>query len=551
MVIVAGVIGWRFFGDALSGRSDVAAERCVSGDQTVGVIADPAISDKIREFADRYNKSAGPVGDHCVRIDVKTADSGAVLKGFTGEWPAELGSKPALWIPGSSVSTDRLEAETGPQTITDSKSLVTSPVLLAIKPQLKAALDQQNWGTLPGLQTNPRALDDLNMPGWGSLRLAVPITAASDAPYLAAEAVAAASAPPGAPATAGAGAVNTLFGGQPELPNDSLSASMDALLADGDPAVGAVHAVVVTEQQLYQKSTGLKDAKNVVGSWLPPGPVALADFPAALLSGDWVSKEQATAASEFSKFLRKPEQLTDLANAGFRAEGTTAPKSDVTSFAPLGNPLNVGDPQVRVTLANTVSTPGGGPAARIMLDQSMPTEEGGQTRLGNVIAALKNRLQALPPTSVIGFWTFDGVGGRSEVPAGPLADPIDGTPRSAVLTGALDRQFSSSGGAVSFTTLKMIYDEALANFRPGMTNSVLVITTGPHTDKSLDGPGLEKYVRDTFDPARPVAINVIDFGDDPDRATWESVAQASGGGYRNLPTSTSPDLAAAVATFLG
>ena len=45
-----------------------------------------------------------------------------------------------------------------------------------------------------------------------------------------------------------------------------------------------------------------------------------------------------------------------------------------------------------------------------------------------------------------------------------------------------------------------------------------------------------------FDSAKPIAINVIDFGSDPDRATWEAVAQTSGGSYQNLSTSTSPEL---------
>ena len=58
-------------------------------------------------------------------------------------------------------------------------------------------------------------------------------------------------------------------------------------------------------------------------------------------------------------------------------------------------------------------------------------------------------------------------------------------------------------------------------------------------------------MRRTFDPAKPVAINVIDFGADPDRAAWEAVAQISGGGYQNLSTSASPDLATAITTFLG
>ena len=550
VAFVSVVILWRFFGGVLSNRSDAAAATCSGSAVPVAVVADPSIADKIEGFANRYNKSAGPIGDRCVKLGVKPADSDDVINGFVGNWPSELGERPALWIPASSVSTSRLQAAAGSKIITDSRSLVSSPVLLAIKPQLKAALAEQNWGTLPALQTNPVALDAKNMPGWGSLRLALPTAGDSDATYLAAEAVAAASAPPNAPAIAGVGAVNTLIGAQPKLPNPSLSTAMDALLAGGDPAASPVHSVAITEQQLYQRSAKVSDAKNVVSSWLPPGPAAVADYPMASLSGDWLSEEQVTAASEFKKFLQKPDQQAELAKAGFRAGSAALPKSDVTSFSPLSNTLSVGDDTARVTLADAVIAPAGGETVTMMLDQSLNTQEGGKSRLANVVAALKSKLGALPPNAVVGLWTFDGHEGRSEVATGLLSDQLNGQPRSAALTAALDKQSASNGGAVSFTTLKMIYDGAVASYRPGMKNSVLVITAGPHTDQSMDGPGLQDYVRKSFDPARPVAINVIDFGSDPDRAAWESVAQTSGGGYQNLSQSDSPDLATAVATFL-
>jgi hypothetical protein len=103
---------------------------------------------------------------------------------------------------------------------------------------------------------------------------------------------------------------------------------------------------------------------------------------------------------------------------------------------------------------------------------------------------------------------------------------------------------------VSFTTLRMIYQDMQTNYLAGQTNSILLITAGPHTDQSLDGPGLQNFIKTSADPAKPIAVNIIDFGGDPDRATWEAVAQLSGGSYQNLPTSTSPDLAAAINTFL-
>jgi hypothetical protein len=132
-----------------------------------------------------------------------------------------------------------------------------------------------------------------------------------------------------------------------------------------------------------------------------------------------------------------------------------------------------------------------------------------------------------------------------------LSDPIGGQPRSAVLQSNLTGQVATTGGAVSYTTLKPLYTEATANFRDGQPNSVLVITSGPHTDQSLDDAGLQAFVRQTFQAGRPVAVNVIDFGADPDRSTWEAVAQISGGTYQNVASSVGPDLATALSTMLG
>src|SRR6516225_8868770 len=59
VVVVGTVILWTFFGDVLSNRSHSAAVRCVSGKETVAVIADPSIADSVQQFAESYNSSAG------------------------------------------------------------------------------------------------------------------------------------------------------------------------------------------------------------------------------------------------------------------------------------------------------------------------------------------------------------------------------------------------------------------------------------------------------------------------------------------------------------
>ena len=136
------------------------------------------------------------------------------------------------------------------------------------------------------------------------------------------------------------------------------------------------------------------------------------------------------------------------------------------------------------------------------------------------------------------------------VTTGTLSDDLAGAPRSAVLSATLDALTPTGGGEVSFTTLPRAYTDALANYRPGQPNSILVITQGPHTDRTLDGSGLQDFIAGAVDPNRPVAINVIDFGADPDRPVWEAVTRLSGGSYQEIATSDSPDLVAAIARLL-
>ena len=78
--------------------------------------------------------------------------------------------------------------------------------------------------------------------------------------------------------------MNTLMAGQPKLADNKASTAMDALLNATDPAAAPVHAVVTTEQQLFQRgAVAAGRQEQLVSSWLPPGPTAvrrLSDGPA-------------------------------------------------------------------------------------------------------------------------------------------------------------------------------------------------------------------------------------------------------------------------------
>jgi hypothetical protein len=156
----------------------------------------------------------------------------------------------------------------------------------------------------------------------------------------------------------------------------------------------------------------------------------------------------------------------------------------------------------------------------------------------------------MAPNAVVGLTTFDGGASSTAVEAGPLTEQVGGRPRNEALDAALSGVTPGASGAVSFTTLRNVYGDAIAGFRPDQTNSVLVITAGPHTDQSLGAQGLQDLIRSGNDPARPVAVNVINVGDDPDRPTWESVAELSGGTYQNVPNPGAPEFGSALDSML-
>ncbi|ORA58591.1 solute-binding protein [Mycobacteroides franklinii] len=545
VLVVAVSIGlWWYFDRRTTDNQAEAAATCVHGNNAIAVVADPSIADRIGELSERFNKKHEVIGDFCFTVSVRPADTANVIKGLTGQWPAELGEQPALWIPGSSISSARLKAASKTNIVSDSRSLVSSPVVIAMTPRLRQAIPgDKTWADVPALQNVPNSLDGFGLPGWGSLRLALPSSGNADATQLAAEAVAAASVRPGDSPELGAGAAASLAATAPKLPANNLSDAIGALLDGGEQPGAAVHAVVTTEQQLYARTRSNGDAKKVIAAWQPAGATPIADYPTVQLDGPWLSEEQHTAASQFSRFLGDKDQLKDLAAAGFRADGADLPSSDVVSFAKIETPLTIED-KVRVALAEGTSTGSG--TTTIMLSSSPAPD----VKLSDITGALANRVRAIAPTSGVGLWVYDGKEGNTVVRLGGAGDDVEGMPRSQSVADALTALQPTGNGAVAYTTLRALYQDAVGGFRPNQVNSVLVVAGRSHTDQTLDGQGLIDTINRLKDPAKPVRINVIDFGGDSDQQTWQALAQQTGGAYQNIPASNSPELVAAITRFM-
>ncbi|MFE3291979.1 substrate-binding domain-containing protein [Rhodococcus sp. NPDC059234] len=566
VVLVLAALGWFQLRDRISDQGTQAAQTCVEGKAVLDVTADPDISAQIGEFADRYNKTAPVVRDHCITVTVTaepSATTTAALQAGGGKWTG-TGPAPALWIPQSSRSVGALVDHPG-LVNGQPKSVAESPVVLAAARHLAMALTARpiGWRDLPRMQSDPASLPPLGLPGWGGLRLAMPTGAGSDATGLAAEAVAAdvagagtgpvtaeqaASAPvTTALATLGVGSA-AIAGGAPANTADALK----ALAAQQKPADGPLHAVPATEQQVYAATS----AGTALGEVVLTGATPVADHPAAILAAGWVDETRSRAAAQFVDFLRQPEQAETLRAAGFRVDGTAPAGTDAVRFAPIPSVLAPAPADVTRSLTRVVENPVTPRNSTVLLDisGSMSDNEGSSTRLRNTATALTTQVRTMPDDSNLGLWVYSkGLDGakayKVAVPTGPLAESVGGQPRRQALDTALSGLRPATATS-TYASVEAAYTAAVKGFVADRPNSVLLITDGPNDDTSISSQQLLASIKDTAVDGKPVRVDVITIGENSDSATLRQLADQTGGTLVSVSSSDGAELGAAIGKLL-
>lgn len=356
ILVVALIVAWNQYGDRIDDGSTKAAS-CLSGDAHLPIAADPAVAPALQEIATTFNAARPVIRDYCVSVDVRPVDAGAMLEGLTApKWDAQAhGLYPAAWVPESSVWSAAL-ATANPSLLAGTPdSLVSSPIRLAMEPELaREAKGKIAWGDLPSL-TRDNALRAFGHSSWGSLRMAMPTGAESDATALAAQAVAAVTAEATGPLTAAqarsepvVAAMHELMSAPPRVGDGTAEAAVRAIADTRDPADAKVRAVPISEQRLYLLTKG--DAKAKVAVVAPSGPTPVADYPVIMLGGDGVSDAMAAAAAEFFTFARKPEEMKILTQTGFRGPGPLPAGTATVTFGEVGTALPVPEPAATVDL---------------------------------------------------------------------------------------------------------------------------------------------------------------------------------------------------------
>ncbi|EGD53549.1 substrate-binding domain-containing protein [Gordonia neofelifaecis] len=362
LILVAGIVtAWRQLGDQIDDEQPVAASECLDGPAKVSVLADPAIAPGLQKIAESFDATKPIVRDHCITVEVRPADARATLEGLTAkDWDAQTyGEFPAAWIPESSIWSAALQTAKPDALQGQPESLVSSPIRLAMEPEIaKAGADQIAWAELPD-QTKARSLAQYGRASWGSMRIAMPTGPQSDATALGAQAVAAATVPTQQSLTLAqaqsppvVGALDQLMSAPPKVGDGSIDAAVRSIADTTDPADAPVRAVSVTEQHLYVLTKDDQTAR--VAAVAPKGPTPVADYPVVKLAGPLVPAHVSDAISQFITFARKPPQMEILTRAGFRGSGPLPAPTATIGFGEVTDQMPLPEPAASVAVSKIV-----------------------------------------------------------------------------------------------------------------------------------------------------------------------------------------------------
>lgn len=370
VLIAAVIVAWQQLGDHLDRQADNAAASCIEGPATVDVVADADVAPALMAIAREYAASKPVVRDHCITIAVRAGDAKTTLDGLTGRWDTgSMGAFPAAWIPQSSVWAAEL-AQAKPSSLEGTpSSLVTSPVVLATSAELGKTLDGKlDWAQVPTLQQRDDSLRDFDISGWGSLRMAMPLGAQSDASSLAAQAVAmrvmrtsSALTREDASSSRVSSSVSAMLDGAPQSPDGTPTGAATVMRDAGDARTSPIHAVPITEQQLYTLTR--EDTTARLAEIVPTGPTPLADYPVIRLSGDQISPVASAAVAEFFTFAQDPKHLSLLTSQGFRGNAPLPPATKTVDFPITKEPMPQPESSAIVTINKLVYGRDFGPAS--------------------------------------------------------------------------------------------------------------------------------------------------------------------------------------------
>ena len=469
------------------------------GSHPVTLAADPSISEEIEQLV------AESGGDGCTSYEVESTSTGAMLRKL-----ADRKELPDLWIPTSTVQSDRVSRDSQLPFETVLNSVASTPVVLAVKdgdPSIRS------W--TEALGTPGMIVDDVADSGVADGAM-LAAAAEREAGLVSAEQV--------------QQSLAVLAQGQ-RPSNEGL---VDQLATTGGVAV-------VTEQELSAR--GEQNEADGIRIQVPVTGANYLSFPLVITAQDPGRRDDVReAAQELADEATDDDFANTLADAGFR----TADR------APLEGDVGVGETERLV-----VRDPGAlDEAVREWRLMSMPTNSLalvdssgsmaldvptlGSTRMGMMVQTLTRGLEYFSDSSSLGLWAFNAADPTRAEPyvevqplgglSGPSASGAQGTHRDDLVSGLASLPEYVGGATELYSTVLAAYRSVLDSYDPNAINTIMVFSDG--ANDAADTIGRDEFfnqLREMQDPQRPVKVVTIGVLDDVDPTVLAEIAEATGG----------------------
>lgn len=520
-----------------------------TGEIRLSVAAAPEIAPALQKIVSRWRRDDPAIEGRCLAVTVAAQDPADVTAAIADAHGVTLGGVgrasgatgiPDVWVPDSSTWLMRLRAQAPGFTVSDTRSIARSPVVVAMPEPVASRLGwpgkKLTWAELLGHMSTDAQLH---------AGIVEPTRDASGLSGLLALGAAASAAPNAQQVTTGA--LRALATGRSALRQDLLA----RFPRSTDPAsiASALSAAPLSEQAVIAYNAA-EPPIRLAALYLDPAPLPL-DYPYTVLPG--TDPTRATVADELRSQLVSSTFRDLLAADGLRASdgsagtafalprGGTSPAAAATAPTPSasgagGTAAGGPDPTVvdRALSTWTAVTVPGRMLAVVDVSGSMLTKvptAGNATRDQVTREAARRGLELFDDSWAVGLWIFSTelVGKqdyRQLVPIGPLSS------QRAQLETALDGvQPKPSGDTGLYDTILAAYRTVQQGWDPGRVNSVVVLTDGLNYDANgLTQAQLIAELKKAMDPKRPIQVIILGIGNAVSPAVLQPITKTTGGG---------------------
>lgn len=557
-----------------------AAQAGASPCTPVKVLTSLENADTVRALASAYSASPRDVRGHCVTVNVVSDMSGVAEKEarqkFAGVMPDQ---RPDVWLPDSSAWLQLADA--APVVPTGAPSIGRSAIVLAMPVPLAMALGwishAPTWAQVFHTAENPDTWQQAGHPEWGTFKVgkASPDLATSGlfaltASYLAASGHSTTLGPAQVDSSAVRAKVAAselptahymsapqqfLFHAREAEQDGTIASFLSAMFMDEKSVWDYNRGVIPTMRSMGMAGMGMggmsQPTDSAGGKLDPPHEklvpiyprdgVYVADNPAAILHGSWVSPAQLAAAADFVRFARSARGQAVVRANGYRdIRGQTSPAvSHVALTVRTVHALPM--PDAATLSAVQGSFPSVRKPARVLFLLDVSGSMGyeirpGTSRLDAAKSAIAAALNYFNSTDRIGLAAFSNRPGRGIRPG--LVSPIQ--PLSAgrrSFLAALHRLHPISETPL-YRAVEQSATEMAASYQPDDINAVIVLSDGHDHSDLGSSRGQMLHVLATVHAHVPILVFTLAYGHQADTATLAAIASATGAHYFNA---TNPD----------